>query len=163
MEEKFAISIYVGNKPGVLVRLAQSFALRGYNVDSLVVSPAHDANFSRITVVVQGEPSTYDQILRQLNKLIDGVHATSHQTTDVVDREMALFKVRVDPSQRAEIFQIVEVFRAKTVDITDHSLVIETTGDSLKIDALENLLGPMGLLEMVRSGKLIMKRGLEET
>ena len=132
-------------------------------MDSLVVSPAHDANFSRITVVVQGEPSTYDQILRQLNKLIDVVHATSHQTTDVVDREMALFKVRVDPSQRAEIFQIVEVFRAKTVDITDHSLVIETTGDSLKIDALENLLGPMGLLEMVRSGKLIMKRGLEET
>ena len=163
MEEKFAISIYVCNKPGVLVRLAQTFARRGYNVDSLVVSPALDANFSRITVVVQGEPSTYDQILRQLNKLIDVVHATSHQTKDVVDREMALFKVRVDPSQRAEIFQIVEVFRAKTVDITDHSLVIETTGDSLKIDALENLLGPMGLLEMVRSGKLIMKRGLEVT
>ena len=69
----------------------------------------------------------------------------------------------VKPSQRAEIFQIVEVFRAKTVDITDNSLVIETTGDSSKIDALENLLGPMGLLEMVRSGKLIMKRGLEET
>ena len=89
MEEKFAISIYVCNKPGVLVRLAQTFARRGYNVDSLVVSPAHDANFSRITVVVQGEPGTYDQILRQLNKLIDVVHATSHQTTDVVDRELA--------------------------------------------------------------------------
>nr|MCS5553261.1 acetolactate synthase small subunit [SAR324 cluster bacterium] len=86
-----------------------------------------------------------------------------HSDTDVVDREMALFKVSVKPSQRAEIFQIVEVFRAKTVDITDNSLVIETTGDSSKIDALENLLGPMGLLEMVRSGKLIMKRGLEET
>jgi len=80
-----------------------------------------------------------------------------------VDREMALFKVRAKPDQRAEIFQIVEVFRAKTVDITDQSLVIETTGDSLKIDALEKLLEPMGLVEMVRSGKLIMKRGLEET
>ena len=78
-------------------------------------------------------------------------------------REMALFKVRAKPDQRAEIFQIVEVFRAKTVDITDQSLVIETTGDSLKIDALEKLLEPMGLVEMVRSGKLIMKRGLEET
>ena len=76
---------------------------------------------------------------------------------------MALFKVRAKPDQRAEIFQIVEVFRAKTVDITDQSLVIETTGDSLKIDALEKLLEPMGLMEMVRSGKLIMKRGLEET
>jgi acetolactate synthase-1/3 small subunit len=69
----------------------------------------------------------------------------------------------VDPKKRAEIFQIVEVFRAKTVDITDQSLVIETTGDSSKIDALEKLLGPMGLVEMVRSGKLIMKRGVEET
>jgi acetolactate synthase-1/3 small subunit len=76
---------------------------------------------------------------------------------------MALFKVRAKPDQRAEIFQIVEVFRAKTVDITDQSLVIETTGDTLKIDALEKLLEPMGLAEMVRSGKLIMKRGLEET
>lgn len=145
------------------MRLAQTFARRGYNVDSLVVSPAHNADFSRITVVVQGEPSTYDQILRQLNKLVDVVHASSHQTTDVVDREMALFKVSVKPEQRAEIFQIVEVFRAKTVDITDQSLIIETTGNSLKIDALEKLLGPMGLVEMVRSGKLIMKRGLEET
>ena len=76
---------------------------------------------------------------------------------------MALFKVRAKPDQRAEIFQIVEVFRAKTVDITDQSLVIETIGDSLKIEALEILLEPMGLMEMVRSGKLIMKRGLEET
>ena len=112
---------------------------------------------------MQGEPSTYDQILRQLNKLVDVVHATSHDSTDVVDREMALFKVNVDPKKRADIFQIVEVFRAKTVDITDQSLVIETTGDSSKIDALEKLLGPMGLVEMVRSGKLIMKRGIEET
>ena len=163
MEEKFAISIYVCNKPGVLVRLAQTFARRGYNVDSLVVSPAHDTNFSRITVVVQGEPSTYDQIIRQLNKLVDVVHAKSHDSTDVVDREMAFFKVKVDSKRRQEIFQIVEVFRAKTVDITDHSIVIETTGDSSKIDALERLLGPMGLTEMVRSGKLIMKRGIEGT
>jgi len=163
MEEKFAISIYVCNKPGVLVRLTQTFARRGYNIDSLVVSPAHNTAFSRITVVVQGEPSTYDQILRQLNKLVDVVHAASHESADVVDREMALFKVKVDPKKRAEIFQIVEVFRAKTVDITDQSLVIETTGDSSKIDALEKLLSPMGLSEMVRSGKLIMKRGMEET
>ena len=147
----------------MLVRLTQTFARRGYNIDSLVVSAAHNADFSRITVVVQGEPSTYDQILRQLNKLVDVVHAASHESTDVVDREMALFKVKVDPKKRAEIFQIVEVFRAKTVDITDQSLVIETTGDSLKIDALEKLLGQMGLVEMIRSGKLIMKRGIEET
>ena len=163
MEEKFAISIYVCNKPGVLVRLTQTFTRRGYNIDSLVVSAAHDTAFSRITVVVQGEPSTYDQILRQLNKLVDVVHATSHESTDVVDREMALFKVKVVPKKRAAIFQIVEVFRAKTVDITDQSLVIETTGDSSKIDALEKLLSQMGLVEMVRTGKLIMKRGIEET
>ena len=86
MEEKFAISIYVCNKPGVLVRLTQTFTRRGYNIDSLVVSPAHDVAFSRITVVVQGEPSSYDQILRQLNKLVDVVHATSHESADEIGR-----------------------------------------------------------------------------
>ena len=95
MEEKFAISIYVCNKPGVLVRLAQTFARRGYNVDSLVVSAAHNPHFSRITVVVQGEPETFNQIIRQLNKLVDVVHAMHHSDRDVVDREMALFKVSV--------------------------------------------------------------------
>ena len=145
------------------MRLAQTFARRGYNVDSLVVSPSHDPLFSRMTVVAQGEAENFDQILKQLNKLIDVVHAVHHKSENCVERELALFKVRIDADRRAEVFQIVEVFRAKTVDITDKSLVIEVTGNSSKIDALESLLGTVGIIEMVRSGKLIMARSVEET
>ncbi|MEE2717855.1 MAG: acetolactate synthase small subunit [SAR324 cluster bacterium] len=163
MEEQFTISIFVNNKPGVLVRISQTFARRGYNVESLVVSAAHDPQFSRMTVVVQGNPADFDQILRQLNKLVDVVHASHHESSDSVDREMALFKVEVSAERRSEVFQVVEVFRAKTVDITEGSLIIETTGNSSKIDALERLLGTMGLVEMVRTGKLIMARGVAET
>ena len=145
------------------MRLAQTFARRGYNVDSLVVSPSHDPLFSRMTVVAQGEAENFDQILKQLNKLIDVVHAVHHKSENCVERELALFKVRIDAERRAEVFQIVEVFRAKTVDITDKSLVIEVTGNSSKIDALESLLGTVGIIEMIRSGKLIMARSVEET
>ena len=95
MEEQFTISIFVNNKPGVLVRISQTFARRGYNVESLVVSAAHDPQFSRMTVVVQGNPADFDQILRQLNKLVDVVHASHHESSASVDREMALFKVEV--------------------------------------------------------------------
>jgi acetolactate synthase-1/3 small subunit len=132
-------------------------------VASLVVSAAHDPQFSRMTVVVIGNPVDFDQILRQLNKLVDVVHASHHESSDSVDREMALFKVEVEPELRSAVFQVVEVFRAKTVDITERSLIIETTGNSSKIDALERLLGTMGLVEMVRTGKLIMARGAAET
>ena len=163
MEEQFTISIFVNNKPGVLVRIAQTFARRGYNVESLVVSAAHDPRFSRMTIVVKGSPSDSDQILRQLNKLVDVVHAFHHESSDSVDREMALFKVEVEPERRSEVFQMIEVFRAKTVDLTERSLIVETTGSSSKIDALERLLGTMGLVEMVRTGKLIMARGAEQT
>ena len=159
----FSVSLFVNNKPGVLVRIAQTFARRGYNIDSLVVSNAHDARFSRITVVFQGDHENVDQILRQLNKLIDVVHAIQHGSETSVDREMALFKVGVKPEKRTEVFQIIDVFRAKTVDITDESIIIETTGSSSKIDALERMLSSVGLLEMVRSGKLMMARGLEPT
>ncbi|MBF0352420.1 MAG: acetolactate synthase small subunit [SAR324 cluster bacterium] len=163
METTYTISILVNNKPGVLMRLAQTFARRGYNVDSLVVSPSHEPAFSRMTVVVSGEPDTFDQILRQLNKLVDVVHAVHHQSDNAVERELALFKVKAESDRRAEVFQILEVFRAKTIDITENSLVVEVTGSSSKIDAIEKLFGPLGILEMVRSGKLIMARGTDKT
>ena len=162
-EKGFSVSLFVNNKPGVLVRIAQTFSRRGYNIDSLVVSSAHDSRYSRITVVFQGDHENVDQILRQLNKLIDVVHAVQHGTDTSVDREMALFKVGVKPDKRAEVFQIIDVFRAKTVDITDESIIVETTGSSNKIDALERMLSSIGLLEMVRSGKLMMARGLDPT
>lgn len=161
--EEFTISIYVNNKPGVLMRLSQTFARRGYNVESLVVSPAHDPRFSRITVVVQGDPDSFDQILRQLNKLVDVVHASHHDPNLAVERELAIFKLLVGPEKRAEVLQVVDVFRAKIVDITDQSLIVESTGASSKIDAMERLFNTMGLSEMVRSGKLVMARGTNKT
>lgn len=161
--DKYTISILVNNKPGVLMRLTQTFARRGYNIDSLVVSPAHDPKFSRITIVTIGNPQIFDQILRQLNKLIDVVHAIHHQSGLSVERELALFKVEVESTKRAEVFQIIEVFRAKTLDITDESMVVEVTGTTDKLDALEKILNNYGIKEMVRSGKVIMARGLEST
>ena len=163
MEQQYTISILVNNKPGVMVRLGQTFARRGFNVESLVVSPAHDPRMSRMTVVVQGDPETFDQILRQLNKLVDVINAVHHQADNAVEREMALFKLEVSPERRAEVFQIIDVFRAKTVDVGENSLIVETTGSSSKIDALERLLATMGLREMVRTGKLLMARGVSAT
>jgi len=161
--EEFTISIYVNNKPGVLMRLSQTFARRGYNIDSLVVSPAVDHQFSRITVVVQGGPETLDQILRQLNKLVDVVHASHHDPKQSVEREFAIFKLLIGPEKRSEVLQIVDVFRAKIVDITDQSLIVESTGSSSKIDAMEKLFNTIGLKQMVRSGKLVMARGTNKT
>ena len=163
MGSEYTISILVNNKPGVLMRLAQTFARRGYNLDSLVVSPSHDPLFSRMTIVVSGEPETFDQILRQLNKLVDVVHAAHHVSENAVERELALFKIEINRENRSEVFQIVDVFRARTVDITDRSVVVEVIGSSSKIDALEKLLSSIGIIEMVRSGKLIMVRGTEMT
>lgn len=163
MYKHYAVSVLVNNKPGVLVRLAQTFARRGSNIDSLVVSSSHDVRFSRITIVFEVEPENLDQIIRQLNKLVDVVHAIQHKSDESVEREMALFKVRVNSMKRAEVFQIIEVFRAKTVDITDESIIIETTGSSSKIDALEKMLGSIGLIEMIRSGKLMIARGTKTT
>ena len=104
--EEFTISIYVNNKPGVLMRLSQTFARRGYNIDSLVVSPAVDHQFSRITVVVQGGPETLDQILRQLNKLVDVVHASHHDPKQSVERELAIFKLLIGQEKRSESYRL---------------------------------------------------------
>ncbi|MGK0289717.1 MAG: acetolactate synthase-1/3 small subunit [bacterium] len=160
---EYAISILVNNKPGVLVRMTQIFARRGYNIDSLVVSPAHNHQFSRLTINAQGAPDTFDQIILQLNKLVDVVHATHHNPSSSVERELALFKVKVAPEQKAEVFQYIDVFRAKVIDMADEVLSIEVTGSSDKIDALEKLLSTISLLEMVRSGKLVMARGTDVT
>lgn len=162
-EPKYTISILVNNKPGVLMRLTQTFSRRGYNIDSLVVSRAHNPRFSRITIVTLGDPEGFDQIIRQLNKLVDVVHAYHHISEHSVEREMALFKIGVSTKDRVEVFQIAEVFRAKTIDYTEESLIIEVTGSTEKLDALEKILSPIGIIEMVRSGKVIMARGQEAT
>ncbi|GMV67119.1 MAG: acetolactate synthase small subunit [Candidatus Omnitrophica bacterium] len=160
---KHTISVFVHDRPGVLSRVAQVFARRGYNIDSLVVSPAHDAGFSRMTIACKGDPGVLDQIIRQLDKLVDVVRVAEHGDEEAVVRELGLFKIKAEVDHRTEILQIVDVFRAKTVDIGDDSLIIEATGDTEKLDAMERMLAKFSIIEMIRSGKLIIARGKELT
>lgn len=157
--EKHTISLYVANKPGVLIRIALVFARRGYNIDSLVVSPSADPDFSTMNIVASGEKKTLHQILKQLNKLVDVVHATDRTNDDVIHRELALIKVNCDPDHRGEVLQLAKALDCDTVDLGDGSVTIEVTGTSDKLDAVSKVFGRYGLLEMIRTGKVLIARG----
>jgi acetolactate synthase-1/3 small subunit len=157
------LSLYVNNKPGVLVRVALVFARRGYNIESLVVSPAARGDFSRMTITCSGDRETLEQIIKQLAKLVDVVHAIDHTGDDSYETEIALLKLESRLDQRTEILQIAEHYGAKVVDYGSESLMLRVYGDSEKLDAFLALLGPLGLTELVRSGKILMARGLAET
>ena len=154
-----SISLLVNNKPGVLIRIAMVFSRRGYNIDSLVVSPAHNGKYARMNIVASGEAKTLDQILKQLNKLIDVLHAKDHTGETVVEKELALVKVRCAPEKRSEVLQIAEHFKAQTVDLSENTLMLQVTGGTDKLDAAEMMLDKYGIAEMVRTGKVIMARG----
>jgi acetolactate synthase I/III small subunit len=157
------ISLFVNNKPGVLVRVALVFARRGYNIESLVVSPTASGDFSRMTITCSGDPQTLQQIIRQLQKLVDVVRAIDHSADSSYETEIALVKVACALDQRTEILQIAEHFHAKAVDYGPSSLMLQIYGSSEKLDAFIGLLRPYGLGELVRSGKILMARGLQET
>ncbi len=160
---KHTISVRVHDRPGVLSRIAQVFARRGYNIDSLVVSKGHTKGFSRMTIDSHGDPAVLDQIIKQLGKLVDVVRAAEHETESSVTRELALFKVKVSRELRSEVLQIAEVFRAKTVDMGNESLILELTGSSEKVDAFENAMSEYEIIEMIRSGSVAIARGSDLT
>ena len=162
-EDSHSISLLVNNKPGVLIRISLVFARRGYNIDSLVVSPAHNRQFSRMSITASGDPETLVLILGQLNKLVDVIHATDHTGDVVVQRELALIKVDCTAERRTEVLQISEHFKCQSIDISDTTLLLEATGNSDKLDALEWILEKYGIVEIVRSGKLVMARGASAT
>jgi len=162
-EDSHSISLLVNNKPGVLIRISLVFARRGYNIDSLVVSPAHNRQFSRMSITASGDPETLVLILGQLNKLVDVIHATDHTGDVVVQRELALIKVDCMAERRTEVLQISEHFKCQSVDISDTTLLLEATGNTDKLDALELMLEKYGIVEIVRSGKLVMARGASAT
>ena len=162
-EDSHSISLLVNNKPGVLIRISLVFARRGYNIDSLVVSPAHNRQFSRMSITASGGPETLVLILGQLNKLVDVIHATDHTGDVVVQRELALIKVDCMAERRTEVLQISEHFKCQSVDISDTTLLLEATGNTDKLDALELMLEKYGIVEIVRSGKLVMARGASPT
>ncbi|MDP7397603.1 MAG: acetolactate synthase small subunit [Lentisphaeria bacterium] len=162
-EDLHSISLLVNNKPGVLIRISLVFARRGYNIDSLVVSPAHNRQFSRMSITASGDPDTLVLILGRLNKLVDVIHATDHTGDVVVQRELALIKVDCTAERRTEVLQISEHFKCQSVDISDTTVLLEATGNSDKLDALELMLEKHGIVEIVRSGKLVMARGASAT
>jgi len=157
--EKHTITLYVSNKPGVLIRVALVFARRGYNIDSLVVSAAHDPTFSRMTIVGSGDRQTLVQILKQLNKLVDVVEAKDETAEDIIHREMALVKIRCTRENRSEVLQIADAFKSDVVDIGDNTITIMTTGKSPKMEAINSVFDKYGVVEIVRSGKLLIARG----
>jgi acetolactate synthase-1/3 small subunit len=157
------LSVYVANKPGALARIAQVFARRGFNIESLVVSPAVDGNFSRMTISCSGNPEGLDQIIKQLFKLIDVLHCIDHTYDTSVMKEMGLIKITVDAEGRSEALQIAEHFGCKTVDLTAESMILQVVGDPSKIDALEEMMEKFKIVEFVRTGKVVMSRGQKIT
>ena len=157
------ISLFVNNKPGVLVRVALVFSRSGYNIESLVVSPTVDGDFSRMTITCSGDPATLEQIIKQLAKLIDVVHATDHTGGDAYETEIALIKLACSADDRTGILQIAEHFNAKVVDYGIASMMLRVYGSSEKLDAMLRVLDRFRIEELVRSGKIIMARGILQT
>lgn len=152
----------VQDRPGVLTRVASLFRRRGFNIASLAVGASEQKGLSRLTFVVTGDQYTVEQATRQLDKLIDVVKVSNISSEDMIARELALIKVRATPTNRSEILEMANLFRAKVVDVGTRSLVIETTGEEDKIDALYDLLRPFGILELMRTGRVAMVRGKTE-
>lgn len=157
------ISLLVANKPGVLVRIALVFARRGFNIESLVVSPTVDPRFSRMTITSKGNPETLDQIIKQTGKLIDVIHAGEHAKTEAIEKEMALFKIRFKPQAKPALEKLLKYFHANLADVTNNVAIIEQTGTTVELDALEEELKSYGIIEMVRTGKIAMVKGKEST
>ena len=161
--QSHTISLYVANKPGVLNRIALVFSRRGYNIDSLVVSPSTTPDFSFMNIVASGDKNTLKHILGQLNKLIDVISARDYSSEDVIQQELALFKVHCPLEKRTEVLQISQAFKAVTEDLTEQTLTLMITGKSEKINAFKELLVPYGILELVRTGKILITRGEHRT
>jgi acetolactate synthase-1/3 small subunit len=159
MRRKHTLAVIVENRPGVLTRVTTLFRRRGYNIESLAVGETENPSISRITIMVMGDEKVLEQVTKQLYKLIDVIKIVDITDKRSVERELVMIKVRADVNVRAEIVQIVDIFRARIVDIGRTSLIIEVTGDSGKIDAIVESLKPFGIIELVRTGIVAMVRG----
>ncbi len=160
---KHILSILVENKPGVLTRIAGLFARRGFNIDTLAVGPTDDPTLSRITLTLDGALHPIDQVTKQLHKLVHVIKIRDLEPTETVARELALFKIAADGASRAEVMQMVEIFRGKIIDVSKRSVIVEVTGSWDKIEAFERMVRPFGLIEMARTGEIAISRGRGET
>jgi len=152
------ISILVENKFGVLSRVANLFSGRGYNIETLSVAPTLDPSMSMMTIVTRGDEKIIEQIVKQLNKVIDVIKVVDLSEADFVEREMALVKIHTKQEDRAEALRIADIFRGKIVDSTPNTYTIEITGDIKKVEAAISLLQPLGIKEVVRTGRVAIAR-----
>jgi acetolactate synthase-1/3 small subunit len=156
---RHTFAVLVENKFGVLGRITGLFSARGFNIESLSVAETEDPTVSRITLVTEGDAKILEQVHKQLNKLIDVIKVTDLSEESHVDRELVLIKVNAEAETRAEVLRIAEIFRGKIVDATPKTYILEVTGDEEKIQAVIDLLKPLGIKEMVRTGKIAIARG----
>lgn len=159
VEGRSIVSALVRDHAGVLVRVAELFSRRGYNIDGLTVGPCSEPGLSRMTISLRCAEPDLEQVQRQLEKLVDVVAVQSIAPAAGVLRELALVKVAADASRRAEVIQIAEVFRSRVVDVSPETLTLEVTGDGDKVDGLVELLSPYGITEMARTGVTALERG----
>lgn len=159
VQEQHTITVLVENRPGVVARVSGLFARRAYNIESLAVSITENPDISRMTIVVGGDTDVVEQIAKQLHKLVDVIKVVDYLDTPMLERELALVKVAADPGQRAELMQIVEIFRGRVIDVAEKTFVIEVTGSADKIDAFEKQMNAFGIREVVRTGRIAMLRG----
>ena len=156
---KHILSVLVENHPGVLSRVVGLFSRRGFNIDSLAVGVTEDPEVSRITIVVDGDEYIVEQVSKQLNKLVDVIKIKRLRKEESVERELVLIKVEADASTRSEIVQIVKIFRANIIDVSQDTLTIEISGSTNKVAALEDMLKQFGIKETVRTGTIALERG----
>jgi len=156
---RHTISVLVENEFGVLSRVSGLFSGRGFNIESLSVAPTLDPSVSRMTIVTTGDDQILEQITKHLNKLIDTIKVIDFTGCDYVERELALIKVNADENVRAEVLRIADIFRSKVVDVSPRSYTIEVTGAPGKINAILELLRPLGIKEIVRTGPVVLGRG----
>jgi acetolactate synthase-1/3 small subunit len=156
---KHTIAVIVENKSGVLTRIAGLFSRRSFNIDSLSVGATDNPDYSRMTITVQGDEDILEQVIKQLSKLINVIRVSELAPMEAVERELAVIKVNADKDSRSEIMQVVNIFRARIIDVSARSMIIEVTGDETKVDAIVLMLRQFGIKEMARTGKVSMVRG----
>lgn len=157
-DEKHVLSLIVQNEPGVLSRIAGLFSGRGFNIESLAVAETAEGGVSRITLMTRGDQAVVEQIKKQLNKVINVLKVIDFQDTPYVHRELALVKVRAKPEHRAEILRMVDIFRARVVDVGSEFYTVEVTGDEGKVEAFLDLVKPRGIKEIARTGVIALAR-----
>ena len=156
---KHTLSVLVENKPGVLARIAGLFSRRGYNIDSLAVGPTENPEVSRMTIVVNVEDSPLEQVTKQLNKLIEVIKIVELDPGSSVTRELLLVKVKADAATRGQVLEVVQLFKAKVIDVAPEAVTIQVTGNQDKLEDFLRVVEPFGVRELVQSGMVAIGRG----